>query len=68
MNPAEQTLPSDPLALHADAATQRQAARLAEEGFARLFRLSVAESDTARLKGVQQLSTDLADWAEGTQD
>ena len=63
MNPAEQTLPPDPLALHVDAAAQRQAARLAEESFARVFRLSVAEGDAERLKGVAQLRTDLADWA-----
>ena len=61
MNPAQQTLPPDPLARHVDLATQRQAARLAEESFARLFRLSVAEGDAARLKGVEQLRVDLAE-------
>lgn len=68
MNPAEQTLPPDPLALHVDAAVQRQAARLAEESFARVFRLSVAEGDAERLKGVAQLRTDLADWAAAAAD
>jgi hypothetical protein len=68
MNPAEQTLPPDPLARHVDLATQRQAARLAEESFARLFRLSVAEGDAARLKGVEQLRVDLADWVAAAAD
>lgn len=61
-------LPPDPLAARADAAVQRQAARLAEESFARAFRLSVAEAESARLKGVGELRADLAGWAAGGRD
>lgn len=62
------TLPPDPLAACVDAAVQRQAARLAEESFARAFRLSVAEAESARLKGVGELHADLAGWAAGGRD
>lgn len=69
MPAATAPLPPDPFATHVDAATQRQAARLAEESFARAFRLSVAESEPARLKGVSELRADLADWvAAGADD
>lgn len=58
-----QTLPPDPLATLADADTQRQAARLVEESFARVFRLSAGEDEAARRRGVAQLRADLADWS-----
>lgn len=55
-------LPLDPLATLVDADGQRQAARLAQESFARVFRLSVAEPDEVRHRGVSQLRSDLVDW------
>lgn len=55
-------LPLDPLATLVDADGQRQAARLAQESFARVFRLSVAEPDEVRHRGVSQLRNDLVDW------
>lgn len=68
MNAPEMQLPPDALAAHADAETQRQAARLAQEAFARVFRLSVAETDAVRHKGVESLRTELAQWAERGHD
>lgn len=61
-------LPPDPLAAAVSADEQRQAARLAQEAFARVFRLSVSETDTARRKGVGELRADLAEWAQGGGD
>jgi len=63
MTPSDSVLPADPLAAQVDAAAQRQAARLAQDAFARVFRLSVSESDAARRKGVAELHADLRDWA-----
>lgn len=63
MTKAEQTLPTDPLSRLADPETQRQAARLVEESFARVFRISVNEDERARIRGVAQLHADLADWS-----
>lgn len=63
MQASTEPLPPDPLARFVDAETQRHAARLAEECFARAFRLSVAESEAARVHGVDQLQADLAAWA-----
>ena len=55
MNAPETILPPDRLAALVDADTQRQAARIAQEAFARVFRLSVAETESVRRKGVQAL-------------
>ncbi len=63
MTAPETTLPPDPLASLVDADTQRQAAHLAQEAFARVFRLSVAETDSERHKGVQALHAELSQWA-----
>ena len=63
MTPSDSVLPADPLAVQVDAAAQRQAARLAQDAFARVFRLSVSESDAARRKGVAELHAELRDWA-----
>ncbi|CAM5505162.1 MULTISPECIES: hypothetical protein [unclassified Thauera] len=62
--PSSQTpLPSDPLAALVDGEAQRRAAHLAQEAFARVFRLSVAEPDDVRRRGVEQLRGELAEWA-----
>lgn len=63
MTAPESVLPADPLAALVDAATQRQAARIAQEAFARVFRLSVAEAESVRHKGVQELHSELSQWA-----
>ena len=63
MNAPETILPPDGLAALVDADTQRQAARIAQEAFARVFRLSVAETESVRRKGVQALHSDLSQWA-----
>ncbi|MHB1372268.1 MAG: hypothetical protein ACYC5W_08275 [Thauera sp.] len=68
MNAPDTQLPPDALAAHADSETQRQAARLAQEAFARVFRLSVAETDVVRRKGVESLRIELAQWAERGDD
>lgn len=63
MNSSEKILPPDPMAALVDPDAQRQAAGMAEQTFARVFRLSVNEDDAARRKGVEQLQGDLADWS-----
>lgn len=61
-------LPPDPLAAVLGVDEQRQAARLAQDAFARVFRLSVSATDAARRKGVGELRADLAAWAGGAPD
>lgn len=68
MSSSETLLPPDPLAVLVDPDTQRQAARLAQEAFARVFRLSVAEPDDVRRRGVEALRSDLSDWAAAAAD
>ena len=68
MNAPETILPPDRLAPLVDADTQRQAARLAQEAFARVFRLSVAETEGIRHKGVQELHSDLSQWCAAADD
>ena len=68
MNAPETILPPDRLAALVDADTQRQAARIAQEAFARVFRLSVAETESVRRKGVQALHSDLSQWAAAAND
>ena len=68
MNAPETILPPDGLAALVDADTQRQAARIAQEAFARVFRLSVAETESVRRKGVQALHSDLSQWAAAAND
>ena len=63
MSAPEAVLGTDPLLAEVDAATQRQAAQLAQDAFARVFRLSVGEDDDTRQRGVAQLHRDLRDWA-----
>lgn len=63
MTAPDSVLPPDPLVVHADEHTQRQAAHLAQEAFARVFRLSVGEADDVRKRGVEQLRRELDDWA-----
>lgn len=68
MSASESVLPPDRLAPLVDADTQRQAARLAQEAFARVFRLSVAETERVRHKGVEELRAELSQWAASAAD
>lgn len=56
--------PADPLAVLVDAQAQRQAARLAQDAFARVFRLTVSETEAARHAGVTELQQALSNWAQ----
>lgn len=56
-------MPADPLAALADPDCQRQAARVAQDAFARAFRLSVEAGDAGRAQGVAELHTALSNWA-----
>lgn len=68
MSASDPVLAADPLLVHADEATQRQAAQLAQEAFARVFRLSVGEDEDRCRRGVAQLRRDLHDWAQAGAD
>lgn len=68
MTVPDPVLPPDRLAPLVDADTQRQAARLAQETFARVFRLSVAETERVRRTGVQELNAELSQWAGAVDD
>jgi len=61
---AETVFPADPLAAWVDIDTQRQAARMAQDAFARVFRLTVGDSDAARHAGVAELCGALRNWAQ----
>lgn len=56
-------MPADPLAALASPDIQRQASRMAQDAFARLFRLSVEADDDARRKGVAELALALGNWS-----
>lgn len=56
-------IPADPLATLASPDTQRQASRMAQDAFARVFRLSVEAGDDARREGVAELQQALGNWA-----
>lgn len=59
----ENAFPADPLAEWADPDTQRQAARTVQDAFARAFRLTVAEPESVRRAGVEELHAALRNWA-----
>ncbi len=52
----------------ADASEQKQAARIAQDTFARVFRLTLSEDDSGRARGVGELASDLGDWSRGADD
>ena len=60
----ETVVPADPLAVWADVDTQRLAARMAQDAFARVFRLTVGESAAARHAGVGELRGAIQEWAQ----
>ncbi len=61
---AESILPADPLASLVAPDIQRQAAHMAQDAFARVFRLTVEADDSARAAGVGELRGALANWAQ----
>lgn len=63
MTAHDNALPPDPLVGLVDSQAQRQAAYMAQEAFARVFRLSVGEADDVRRRGVDQLRRELDEWA-----
>lgn len=56
------TLPDDPLALLVPPEDQRQAARMAQDAFARLFRLGVEGDTAAQAAGLQALEISCREW------
>ena len=64
----DSVLPADPLLALASADIQRQAARMAQDAFARVFRLSLGEDEGARVAGVEALRAALANWARAGAD
>tara|TARA_R110001583_G_scaffold24563_2_gene89910 strand:- start:177519 stop:178298 length:780 start_codon:yes stop_codon:yes gene_type:complete len=56
-------LPADPLQKLAAPEVQRQAARTAQDAFARVFRLSIEASDQERAEGVTALCEAMRNWA-----
>jgi hypothetical protein len=61
-------LPADPLRALASVDTQRQAARMAQDAFARVFRLTLGEEESVRREGVADLRAALANWAQAGAD
>lgn len=61
---AETVFPPDPLAAWVDIDHQRQAARMAQDAFARVFRLTVGDSEAARRAGVDEMRGALRNWAQ----
>ena len=61
-------LPADPLLALASADTQRQAARMAQDAFVRVFRLTLGEEESVRREGVADLHAALASWAQAGAD
>ena len=61
-------LPADPLLALASVDTQRKAARMAQDAFARVFRLTLGEEESVRREGVADLRAALANWAKAGAD
>ncbi|MBR0566001.1 hypothetical protein J5J83_07730 [Azoarcus sp. L1K30] len=57
-------LPADPLSALAVPDVQRQAARMAQDAFGRVFRLSLEATDQARAEGVNALCEAMRNWAQ----
>lgn len=61
-------LPPDPLADFASPDVQRQAARTAQDAFARVFRLSIEATDAERRAGVDELVSVMRNWSKAGGD
>ena len=62
------SLPLDTLAPLAAPAVQQQAARMAQDAFAQVFRLTLDEDDAGRARGVAGLETALRNWSRAAGD
>lgn len=65
--PAEQ-IPVDSLAAQAAIDVQKRAARMAQDGFAQVFRLTLDEDDAGRARGVGALAAALGNWCRAAAD
>lgn len=68
MSEQSSTVPADPLGAEICTAEQREAAQLAETGFARAFRLSTIESASDRAAGLASLQDELERWVNVVED
>lgn len=68
MTQAHPALPDDALAASASPDVQRQAARMAQDAFAQVFRLTVTSDDAGRREGVGKIGSQLANWARAGGD
>ncbi len=62
--PADSILPADSLSALAAADVQRQAARMAQDAFGRVFRLTLEATDDARRSAVASLAVAMRNWAQ----
>ena len=60
---AASSIPVDDLAALAAPGVQKQAAHLAQDAFARVFRLTLKEDDAGRAQGVAELARGLHNWS-----
>ncbi|GAB2182266.1 hypothetical protein DLREEDagrD3_24890 [Denitratisoma sp. agr-D3] len=59
-----QDIPEDALAVHAPLEVQRQAARMAQDGFTQIFRLTVENDPEALQRGVNDMLPLIRNWAK----
>ncbi|THF67446.1 hypothetical protein E6C76_03525 [Pseudothauera nasutitermitis] len=64
---AASPIPADPLAALASSEEQRRAARMAQDAFAQVFRLTLEADDAQRESGVGELRAALGNWAAAGQ-
>lgn len=62
--PADSILPADSLSALAVADVQRQAARMAQDAFGRVFRLTLEATDDGRRSAVTSLAVAMRNWAQ----
>lgn len=65
---SESTIPEDALAAFASRDVQRQAARMAQDGFAQIFRLTVAGDAEAVARGVAEMLPLIRNWSKAGGD
>lgn len=65
---AANPIPVDTLVALAPVDVQKLAARMAQDGFAQVFRLTLNEDDEGRARGVKALATALANWSAAAND
>lgn len=63
-----ETIPVDSLAALAAVDVQKLAARMAQDSFAQVFRLTLDEDDTGRARGVETLAGALGNWSRAAAD